>query len=105
MSAKKNQKKVIKQNVGVDISKDDFKVCFYHLDSNSKKFIKGTRTFKNTLAGFVAFMKWVEKKRIAELVVRITIEATGVYYENLAHFLNDNDYWILLAHRQNLWAY
>lgn len=94
MNAKKNQAEVIKQNVGVDISKDDFKVCFYHLDSSGKKFIKGTRTFKNTLTGFVAFMKWIEKKRIAELEVRITVEATGIYYENLVHFLNDNSYYV-----------
>jgi len=90
MSAKKNQAKVIKQNIGVDISKDDFKVCFYHLDSSGKKFIKGTRTFKNTLAGFIAFMKWIEKKRNVELKVCITVEATGIYYENVVHFLNDN---------------
>lgn len=92
MPAKKTSVKVIKQNVGVDISKDDFKVCFYCLDQNGRKFIKGSRTFKNTLAGFTDFMKWIEKKRIESLTVRITIEATGVYYENLSHFLDDNGY-------------
>jgi len=39
-------------------------------------------------------MKWIEKKRKTEIEVRITIEATGVYYENLVHFLNDNSYYI-----------
>lgn len=92
MPGKKNSVKVIKQNVGVDISKDDFKVCFYHLDQNGRKFIKGSRTFKNTLAGFMDFMKWIEKKRIESLTVHITIEATGVYYENLTYFLTDNGY-------------
>lgn len=92
MPSKKTSIKVIKQNVGVDISKDDFKVCFYCLDQNGRKFIKGSRTFKNTLAGFVEFMKWIEKKRADSITVRITIEATGVYYENLSHFLNDNGY-------------
>ena len=87
MPVKKTKCKVIKQNVGVDSSKDDFKVCFYHLDQNGRKFIKGSRTFKNTLAGFMAFMKWIEKKRIADLTVRITIEATGVYHENLVCLL------------------
>lgn len=86
--------RVIKQNVGVDISKDDFKVCFYHLDTNGRRFIKGSRTFKNFLAGFVDFMKWVEKKRKTDIEVRVTLEATGVYYENLVHFLNDNDYYV-----------
>jgi len=94
MPSKKPQPKVIKQNVGVDVSKDDFKVYFYHLDQNSRKFIKGNRTFKNTLAGFMAFMKWIEKKRISDLEVRITLEATGVYHENLTHFLDDNGYYV-----------
>lgn len=106
MAIQKNQVKVIKQNVGVDISKDDFKVCFYHLDSNGKKYIKGTRTFKNTLAGFLAFVKWIEKKRIAEIQVRITLEATGVYYENLVHFLDDNDYYasVVLPNQSKAYA-
>ena len=92
MPVKKTTIKVIKQNVGIDISKDDFKACFYRMDQNSRKFIKASRTFKNTLAGFTAFMKWIEAKKVASLTVRITIEATGVYYENLSYFLNDNGY-------------
>jgi len=106
MPVKKTKCKVIKQNVGVDSSKDDFKVCFYHLDQNGRKFIKGSRTFKNTLAGFMAFMKWIEKKRVADLTVRITIEATGVYHENLVHFLDDNGYYIsvLLANQSKAYA-
>ena len=90
----KQSVKIIKQNVGIDISKDDFKVCFYHLDTNGRRFIKGSRTFKNILAGFVDFMKWVEKKRKTDIEVRVTLEATGVYYENVVHFLNDNDYYV-----------
>lgn len=106
MTTKKAKAEVIKQNVGVDISKDDFKVCFYHLDTNGRRFIKGTRKFDNILAGFVAFMKWVEKKRRTHLEVRITLEATGVYYENLVHFLNDNSYYVsvVLANQSKAYA-
>ena len=32
MPSKKNKAQVIKQNVGVDIAKDNFKVVFYRLD-------------------------------------------------------------------------
>lgn len=106
MSTKKTKVKVIKQNVGADISKDDFKVCFYHLDQNGRKFIKGSRTFKNTLAGFVEFLKWVEKKRLSDLEIRVTVEATGVYHENLVHFLNDNGYYVsvILANQGKAYA-
>jgi len=106
MSTKKTKVQVIKQNVGADMSKDEFKVVFYRLDQNGRKFIKGSRTFKNTLTGFVAFMKWIEKKRVADLEVRITLEATGVYHENLVHFLNDNGYYVsvILANQGKAYA-
>lgn len=81
--------KVIKQNVGVDISKDDFKVCFYQLSEDQRQSIKGTRTFNNTLKGFNEFSNWAEKRQTEGVPVRITMEATGVYYEQLVHFLND----------------
>ena len=90
-----SKRKVVKQNVGIDISKDDFKICFYHQYEDFKQSIKGTRTFKNKLTAFGEFLKWVEKRRASELEVRITVEATGVYYEQLVHFLKDKtDYHI-----------
>ena len=106
MPLKKTQSKVIKQNIGVDVSKDDFKVCFYCLDQNGNKFIKGSRTFKNTLAGFTAFLNWIEKRCITDLEIRITLEATGVYHENLVHFLDDNNYYVsvILANQSKAYA-
>jgi len=106
MSSKKTKAKVIKQNVGADISKDDFKVAFYRLDQNGRKYIKGSRTFKNTLAGFMEFLTWIEKHRVEELEVRITLEATGVYHENLVHFLEDNGHYVsvVLANQSKAYA-
>lgn len=88
------KRQVIKQNVGADLSKDDFKVAFYQqfIDekSNLDRRIKSTKTFKNTLAGFKKFILWIEKHRDSNVEVRITMEATGVYYEQLVHYLNDH---------------
>lgn len=81
--------KVIKQNVGVDISKDDFKVSFYQLKDTHQSRIKASRTFKNTLVGFKAFVKWMQRHGAEGIEIRITVEATGVYYEQLVYFLHD----------------
>ncbi|OED38995.1 hypothetical protein AB834_00435 [PVC group bacterium (ex Bugula neritina AB1)] len=90
-----NKRKVVKQNVGLDISKDDFKICYYHQYEDFKQVIKGTRRFKNTLTAFREFLKWVDKRSSTDVLVRITLEATGVYYEQLVHFLKDKtDYHI-----------
>lgn len=84
--------KVIKQNVGIDISKDDFKVCFYQLWSNGQQKIKGSRTFKNSLNAFKALHTWITKKNLGRTEqVRITLEATGVYHESLVHYLHSQD--------------
>lgn len=89
------KRQITKQNVGADLSKDDFKVSFRQMDSDYKHRIKGSRTFKNSLTGFRTFLKWVEKNRDLSCEVRITLEATGVYYEQLVHYLHDNsDYHI-----------
>lgn len=84
---------VIKQNVGVDISKDDFKVCLCQLKQDQQSRIKASRVFKNTLAGFKEFVKWMDKHRAAEIMLAITVEATGVYYESLVHFLYEQQHY------------
>jgi len=84
--------KIIKYNVGIDISKDDFRVCFYALFDCGKRSIKGSRKVKNTLSGFKEFLKWIEKHRKTEAPLFFTMEATGVYHEQLAHFLDDKKF-------------
>lgn len=97
---------MIKQNVGVDISKDSFKVCFYQLLDNHQKRIKASRGFKNTLSGFKEFEKWTGKKREAAKDVHITLEATGVYHENLVYFLHKSGHSVhlLLANQAKAYA-
>jgi len=80
---------IIKQNAGADLSKDDFKVSFQQLFDSQKTRIKASRKFANTVSGFKEFVKWITKHKAPSVQVRVTLEATGVYYEQLVHFLND----------------
>lgn len=89
-----NKNNITKQNIGIDISKNDFAACFSQLREDGTIRIVGSRKFKNTLTGISKFIEWVEKKGINELEVLFTMEATGVYYEELAHFLEDNDFYV-----------
>lgn len=81
--------KVVKQNVGIDISKKELAVCLIFLHQNLSVTIKGTRKFHNNRLGFKAMFEWVEKKKDSSLPLHFTMEPTGVYHENLAYFLND----------------
>jgi len=98
---------IFKQNVGIDISKDDMKVNFQQLLSTQNVRIKGSKTVKNILSGFKTLVKWIEGKRDKQIEVRVTMEATGVYYEELANYLfEQTDYHItvLLPNKSSAFA-
>lgn len=85
---------IIRQSIGIDISKDDFHACFYTLNLGGYAKRKGkVRVFKNTVAGFKSLVCWIEKMRQASsLEVSVVMEATGVYHEQLAYFAFDQSY-------------
>ncbi len=85
----------IKQNLGVDIDSKELKVCLNFMMTDLSTKTKGSRTFKNTLNGFQALQTWLDKKRIKDLSLSITMEATGVYYENLAYFFQEKESYLV----------
>ncbi|MDR2139661.1 MAG: IS110 family transposase [Tannerella sp.] len=46
-------------------------------------------SFSNNEKGFADFLSWAEQKSERGPVLHITMEATGVYYEGLAYYLNE----------------
>jgi transposase len=81
---------VILQSVGADIAKEKFDVCFKET-KKGKGVIKGTKSFKNNLKGFEDFYHWYTKRRKEEASLVFVMEATGVYYEDLAYFLHSKN--------------
>lgn len=87
----KNQK-VNKQVIGIDISKDSFYACYKIKYENEQLVIKGTKSFENTFKGFTLFLNWCEKRnKTPEIKPIYIMEATGIYYEDLAYFLNSKE--------------
>ena len=83
---------IIKQNVGVDVAKDDLKVALSNLTIKHRVIVRSTRTFPNTEKGFKQLQEWVNLKKHPDLALHFTMEATGVYYEGLAYFLYERSY-------------
>ena len=79
--------KELKSSVGIDISKDSFEVCIKQLVSE-RVVIKATHSFQNSFKGFDDFLKWTLRKVSSPIFV---METTGVYHEDLTHFLYSND--------------
>ena len=82
--------KILRQNVGVEVDAKKLKLSFQHLDEEFKIKIVGSRTFDNSVKSFPEIKHWIEKKKADNVAVNFTMEATGVYYENVAYFFCDN---------------
>ncbi|RZL03659.1 MAG: hypothetical protein EOO62_21455 [Hymenobacter sp.] len=80
----------LKYVVGIDIAKDTFVACFGHIDTSQHLSFGKETTFANTLAGFTALLVWTAKQQVVAAPQWFVVEATGVYYEELAYFLADN---------------
>lgn len=74
-------------SLGIDVSKDDFQVSLQEKSGGIIR-IKGSRKFDNTAAGFAGLLAWVEHKSHPDSNIRYVMEATGSYYEDLAHYLH-----------------
>lgn len=89
--------KILKQIVGVDISMETFDVRFGVLklqeDNNQieQKYYSEAK-FSNNMDGFKSFLKWADNQKQTDKVqIMFVMEATGVYYENLAYYLAEKN--------------
>jgi transposase len=80
----------LKYSVAADVSKDSYSFCFSVIDNQQRVKIISTRSFSSR--DFKAIKAWIEKNAKQDLPLRITMEATGVYYEQLAWFLFHEGY-------------
>ena len=89
---KMRNKEVVKQVVGIDIGMESFYVCYKVQYSDNSVVIKGRKKFTNNHAGMVAYFQWCKKRdKNPDIKPVHVMEATGVYYENLAYYLHDKE--------------
>jgi len=82
--------KKVKQVIGIDVSKDTLAVCYgFSTETQATSYTKPT-TFLNNLKGFTKLLHWVEELKDEKTDLCFVMEATGVYYENLAYFLSES---------------
>ncbi|RYU93905.1 IS110 family transposase [Emticicia agri] len=78
---------IIRQNVGIDISKLSISVAIAQKRLDQSVTILSSKTFANHSVGFEKMDRWVEQFADKSIEVHYTMEATGVYYESLAYWL------------------
>jgi len=89
---KKNDFKVLRQNVGIDLSKDDFKADITVLTENLECRTITQKKFNNSPSGITEFLKWSDSNKAnSSMELGYTMEATGIYHENLAYALFEKE--------------
>lgn len=83
-------KNVVKQCVGIDVSKDTIDCCIGSINSDQQMKFSKSKKFENNHKGFDDLLSWVQDQR-KSANLDFVMEATGVYYENLAYFLDSEN--------------
>ncbi len=79
---------MLKYSLGLDISAKTIHACLSVIDAAQKVTVKSSRKIDNTLSGFKELDQWLDKHhKQKDVPLVITMEATGVYYENCALYL------------------
>lgn len=81
--------KTLKQSIGIDVAKDSLVCCIGELNQDSTQTFSKTKSFNNGPDGFSQLIQWVASFRHADTV--FVMEATGVYYEALAYWLDSRE--------------
>ena len=85
-------KKIVKQVVGIDVAQKELVVCLGRIYDDLKPELYAFKNFANTAKGIKTCVEWVTKLTDVALPVRYVMEATGVYHETLAYFLDEHDF-------------
>lgn len=83
-------KKMIRQAVGIDISKDTLDVALCALDGDFGMSVVSTSSFPNNAKGIGRLGGWIRKHGLKGLSMQVVLEATGVYHEQVTYALHDS---------------
>lgn len=85
-------KQILKQAVGVDVAQKELVVTVGRLFDDLSIELNAYKVFKNTDAGIISLIKWTKLVTNQEVKVQFVMEATGVYHEKFAYFLDEKQY-------------
>jgi transposase len=79
--------------VGIDVSKKDLQCCISVIDLLQKVTVKASAKFANTNSGFPLLHQWITNRhKQKEVPLVVVMEATGIYYEQIAMYLFKQQY-------------
>jgi transposase len=82
-------KKSLKQIVGIDVAQKELVVTLGKLHEDLSIELYAYKVFSNKEKGFEALLKWVETLTDKDVSIHYVMEATGVYHQKFAYYLDD----------------
>lgn len=83
-------KKVVKQTAGIDVAQHELVVTLGRKYDDFSIELFAYKVFKNNEKGIVSLVKWATELTNKEIQVRYVMEATGVYHQKFAYYLEEN---------------
>jgi len=90
-------KKIVKQVVGIDVAQKELVITLGRMQDDWMPELYARKSFENTKKGFTALVSWVGKLTVDGCQIRYVMEATGVYHESLAYFLDENGHGVTVV--------
>jgi transposase len=84
--------KILKQVLGVDVAQKELVVSLGRIYDDLSKEVYAHKVFSNKESGIVALLKWIKKHIHEDVKLIIVMEATGVYHEKFAYYLDEKGY-------------
>src|SRR5690606_7181244 len=81
--------KVLKQILGVDVDQKNLVVTLGRLTNDLSIELYAHKVFSNHSNGFKSLLKWTESQIDQAIQFRVVMEATGVYHQKFAYFLDE----------------
>lgn len=83
---------ILKQVLGVDVAQKELVVTLGRLNMDLSIELYSYKVFRNTNPGIESLVKWVMKLTDKDFSVQYVMEATGVYHQKLAYYLEGNGF-------------
>jgi transposase len=88
---------IYKEVIGVDVANNELVVSFGRLKADLSVEIFAYKVFKNNELGFCAFLLWAKIQTSASVPFKVVMEATGVYHQKFAYFLEERGHEISIV--------
>src|SRR5216117_891847 len=79
----------LKYAIGIDVGMEKLVACISLITTQQQVIVKAQCSFNNDKKGFALLYAWAIRNIKFDIPTIFLMEATGIYYEQLAWFLND----------------